>query len=1503
MRDALLINLLLLLVFPSKVLPLPVGGKVVGGSATINQSNSQTLNINQLTGKAIINWKGFNINVNELVKFNQPGVNSVVLNRVTGVNPSSILGRLIANGRVFIVNPNGVFFGPNSIVDVAGLLATTLNIKDSDFLADKYEFTRDLSKGASYVINQGQIKVSDNGFVFLVSAGVANQGLVIANLGKVVMGSGEKLTVDFMGDGLITFALEGKVASQIIGLDGARLDSAVANAGAIKADGGQVFLSARASSEVFSSVVNNSGVIEARSLVNRGGIIRLEGSDPVTNTGAIGWQTNLGKVQNTDGRVLNTGTLDISAREAGAAQGEVTLSGQMVGVSGSIIARGAEGAQGGRALITSSEKTVLTQDSVIDTSGLGNSSAGNIVVWSDKDTVFRGSIIAKGGEIGGDGGHIEVSGHENLHFTGQVNALAPLGTTGSLLLDPLNITVATGGAATLLQVDQFSDTPATNQTIAPATINGAAANVTLQANNDITVSNAIAMTNAGVGIAMQAGRDINVNASVSTNNGNISLTANDSTAIGANRANATTGDIAFGAGANLSAGTGNITLTIDPSTTNPFNPGSITVVRNLTTTTGNVSINSPNNVTFSGAVNAGSGTVTIEANADGAGAQGFTMNAGSSITTTNATANAVQINVNAGGGGTGTAALRDITTGSGGTLTVATNTGGNSTGGDITQTAGTLLNVGSGAINLSTAPIASANIGSSGANILTTASNITASTGTSGVYITESDGANFTAAATGGGAITLTSTTGAVSIAGATSTGTGAITLTGDTVNVNNSLTNSGAITLTGQAVNINGVVSGTGALAINPLTAAGDLTVSSSGANNVTDGFSSITIGNSAGTGAVVVNALTVSDPLTIRSPTTTGTVTVNGAITGLGNGSVTITGGTGATPIILNAGITTAGNAITLSDNVGLGGNVTIDSTNGGGSAGGAAISFTGTIAADEVANNRTLTINSGTGGNTTLSGAVGSNQALQSLTVANSNVLSLQGVTTTSDIQLNAQNAVTLNGAVNAGSGTVTIAANRDGGGGEDFTMNAGSSITTTNATANAVQINVNAAAGGTGDAFLRDITTGSGGILSVATNTGGNTTGDDITQTAGTLLNVGTGTMVLTTPSNTASNIGTSGTPLSTVAGTIIANSGTNGVFITESDGASFTVATGGVTINLASTTGDLLANTISAPGGTVTLSAPGGAIQDGNGGANNITADNLTASAATGINLDTSINTLTSVTVTGTGHIDISNLGALSVTNATTANGNIAISNNAGDMTINSLTAVGGGVNLTANAGSILDGNGAANNLTAAADSTLRALGGVVGLSADPVEVDINPGSLGVEATGQIGGVSVNIDGTVMPSNTLAILNSPPGKVIFNGNELIPPTPPAPPTATTNFTWVISNVDDEQVDKNDSLMETLVASDGELDFEAQLEDCEIAEKANGATCYAAGKTGKDDWQSDREQRGAVPRYDRSQGKWTSKIPISDKGVPNSAGSSKMNKAPAVPENPDYDQSTD
>ena len=561
---------------PTIAAALPNGGQVVGGQATISQPTSQSLQIQQSTDKAIINWQQFSIGAGQAVRFSQPSIRSIALNRVVGIDPSVILGQLQANGRIFLINPNGILFGAGAQINVGGLLATTLQIRDEDFMAGRYLFAQDPLKGLKSVVNQGTIHVSDHGFVVLAAPGVSNEGMIVANLGTTVLASGKALTVDLMGDGLINYAISGKILDQVTGPAGKPLSSAVSNSGTIQADGGQVILSARASGDVFSSVVNQSGVIRAHSLVNNGGVVRLEGSDPVANTGTVGWQANLGKVQNADGKVLNTGTIDVSAAESGAAQGQVTITGQNVGVSGNILARGADGAPGGRVLLSSTNSTVVTSDSTIDTSGIGNSSAGNVVIWSDKNTQFGGNILARGGALGGNGGQIEVSGHDNLAFTGQVDTQAANGTMGSLLLDPTNITVATGGPATLPQVSLFAnpDCVPGGCTIDPATIN-VNANITLQANNDITVTNAIAKANNGTTLTMQAGRNININANVSTTNAAISLTANDAGA-GAGRA-AGAGSIT-GAG-NISAGTGALNLTLG---TNAGGAGSINLTGTMT---------------------------------------------------------------------------------------------------------------------------------------------------------------------------------------------------------------------------------------------------------------------------------------------------------------------------------------------------------------------------------------------------------------------------------------------------------------------------------------------------------------------------------------------------------------------------------------------------------------------------------------------------------------------------------------------------------------------------------------------------------------------------------------------------------------------------------------------------------------------------------------------------------------------------------------------------------
>ena len=1009
------------LLLPSLAAALPGDGTVVGGSATIQQANPKTLNIQQTTDKAILNWKSFSIAADEAVHFVQPSASSIALNRVVGTDPSVILGRLQSNGRLFLLNPNGILFGAGAQVNVGGLLATTLQIRDEDFMAGRYLFTQDPLKSLRTVINQGTIQVSDHGFAFLVAPGVANEGVIVANLGTVVLGSGRTLAVDLMGDGLIHYALSGKVLDHVTGIDGKPLGSAVSNSGTIQADGGRVILQAKAAGDIFSSVVNQSGVVRARSLAHHGGVVKLIGGGETlvaaTDAGAM---RPAGEVS---GAVVNSGSIDVSAAETNASQGSVTLLGERVGQYGSIAATGAEGANGGDVVITSTTRTLLADGSTINVSGSGHSSGGRLRVWSDQDTFFNAgsTILARGGNLEGNGGFVEISGKENLGFAGSVNALAPFGHAGTLLLDPRNITIAAAGAAYNPGVNNlFANTPAANVTISAGSMNAAAANVVLQANNDITVGSAINMANAGVGITMQAGRDIAVNAPITTNNGNISLTANDAAAIAANRLTGT-GDIVFGVGANLNAGNGSIALNIGP-TAGVFSAGSIANVRNLTTTTGNITLNSRNTISLSGAVNAGSGTVSINANTDGAGAQGFTMNAGSSIATTNAP---VTITVNSPTGGTGAATLRNIATGSG-SFTTVTNPGVNTVGGGITQVAGTSITAGGGGqLTTGNGNISLRNI-TTNSDLLIASRNVVALNGTVNAGAgtvsinANTDGAGAQGFTMNAGSSIATTNSGANAVqivVNSPTGGTGAASLRGSI-----STGNGGTATVStrGQAAaggnTTGGAIAQSAALAMNT-GAAGTVALATGAA------ASSITL-NTAGndfTGAVGVSrafnvTLRDANALTLGASTISGTlgVTTAGAVTQ--SGPLTVTGIT-----TVAAG---AANNITLNNpgnnfsTVGVtsGNNVALMDTN-------ALVLGASTVSgALNVATNGALTQSGilNVTGATTLTAGVGNNINL----ATSANNFSTVGVISGNNVSLRDTNALNLGASTVSGNLALTI-----------------------------------------------------------------------------------------------------------------------------------------------------------------------------------------------------------------------------------------------------------------------------------------------------------------------------------------------------------------------------------------------------------------------------------------------------------------------------------------------
>ncbi|MGE3714450.1 MAG: right-handed parallel beta-helix repeat-containing protein, partial [Alphaproteobacteria bacterium] len=486
-----------------QALALPEDPTVVSGNITFNSSDPRHLIIQQLTQRGIIDWRSFNISADEWVQFQQPGATSVTLNRVFGGNPTEILGRLSANGNVMIVNPNGILFGAGSQVDVAGLVATTADITNANFNAGRYNFDIPGRANAS-VINHGNITVADKGLVALVAPGVSNTGVITARMGTVQLGAAETFTVDMYGDGLYSFGLGKKTSVKALDENGNELDAAVSNSGTISAQGGSVYLTANAAGEVLNNAVNNTGVIEATSLRNEGGVIVLDGGE---------------------GNVQVAGTLNASGKNAGEKGGKIQVTGKNIKLaSATVDASGAAGGGtvqiGGEAVGKGSSKTVVVdENSTINVSATNNGDGGTAIIWSDDHTDFKGTILGNGGINGGNGGFAEVSSHNMLTYNGLADLRATNGEMGTLLLDPMNIVVdnamAAAISATLAASNVILDTSGPGPDVGNITVNGniisgGTGNLTLLADNDIILNSVISL--AFGDLILDATRDIIMNA-------------------------------------------------------------------------------------------------------------------------------------------------------------------------------------------------------------------------------------------------------------------------------------------------------------------------------------------------------------------------------------------------------------------------------------------------------------------------------------------------------------------------------------------------------------------------------------------------------------------------------------------------------------------------------------------------------------------------------------------------------------------------------------------------------------------------------------------------------------------------------------------------------------------------------------------------------------------------------------------------------------------------------
>jgi filamentous hemagglutinin family protein len=233
----------------------------MSGSATITQLGNVT-DIRQSSADVSIDWLNFSIGAQATVDFLQPSASAIAVNRIAGTS-SRILGRLDANGQVYLIDPNGILFGPGAQVNVGGLVASALDASDSSLTGDSRSFA---GAGTGGVTNEGTINAAGAGYVALLGNRVSNQGVITAQLGTVALGAGSAATLNFSGDRLIHLQVNQST-----------LDDLASNQQLIEADGGLVIMTAGAQRSVLASVVNNSGVLEARTVQSHNGTIELLG--------------------------------------------------------------------------------------------------------------------------------------------------------------------------------------------------------------------------------------------------------------------------------------------------------------------------------------------------------------------------------------------------------------------------------------------------------------------------------------------------------------------------------------------------------------------------------------------------------------------------------------------------------------------------------------------------------------------------------------------------------------------------------------------------------------------------------------------------------------------------------------------------------------------------------------------------------------------------------------------------------------------------------------------------------------------------------------------------------------------------------------------------------------------------------------------------------------------------------------------------------------------------
>jgi filamentous hemagglutinin family protein len=603
---------------------------VVNGSATFLQNNN-ILNINCID-KTIINWDSFSIENNEVVNFIQPFFSSVVLNRVLLQDPSIISGILKSNGSIFLLNPNGIIFSKDSKIDCNSFLASTLNIKDKDFINDNLNFYETLS---SSIVNLGNI--SAIGDIYLLSKNINNKGEIISSTGRAFLVSASNIVIKPNDSECIYITSNINIDKDNIGIDNSGLIKALKTH--LLSDGNAYEMAIKHTGKI--KAISKNDEAEVKLISQNGKIVLQKDSLIIAKNEMNGGDV---KILGNEIFLEDLTFIDVSNSFDG---GNVYIGG---------------GKQGKDSNLFNSNLNVISKDVQINASSKITGNGGDVILWSDGITFFQGSINTNGGNLKGDGGFIEVSGLKKLYFEGLASTFAVNGTTGTLLLDPNDITISTAASAS----GSF-DSGSPNTWIPTATpsnilFSSLVSNLILSnvlistsvgtdygGSGDITFSGALtsgAMTGAGYTLTLNADRDILITGATTFSfpaggNGKFNFTSNrdinisgalTSTNLSGVSFTATTGQIINSAAVSLShvAATTNSPLVLSAGTNinfaSTFSTTNLTGA-SLTATSGQITNSAA--VTLTHQASTSNGSLTLSAGTD--------ISLGSSFTATNLT--------------------------------------------------------------------------------------------------------------------------------------------------------------------------------------------------------------------------------------------------------------------------------------------------------------------------------------------------------------------------------------------------------------------------------------------------------------------------------------------------------------------------------------------------------------------------------------------------------------------------------------------------------------------------------------------------------------------------------------------------------------------------------------------------------------------------------------------------------------------------------------------------